>query len=420
MAESIKFDNSELVNATYIVRSAKADSFMRDIDSAPRIKDDGDTLVGFRIVPKRIIINGILSGSSASDLQTKMDTLKKLFAGKQKNLDITPNGGTLRRYVATCEKLDMNDRDFYHINHCPYTAEFLALEGVGKATATTEILNSTLTSNLSNTTTLTVGSADQKPIFSFTFTTAGSVAGVKIRNYNTSDDFDDSMIITSSFVNGDVLLINSDTKIVTKNGTEINYYGKFPRFIVGDNTIAITFSQIEIEKNAYVSAAGSTGIYDNFWLGQSFHVKHTDATYRSIKLKLSKQGSPPNALVVTIEGDSNGAPDGSPVATFTIPAASVGSPDHITTDNASNFTLNGNSRYWIVLKTTGGDGSNYYTAYDSSVNDDYANGNLAESTDSGVNWTNVYTEDLIFHLYFGGKGSGYSIPTVINYYPRYL
>lgn len=420
MADSILFDSTELVSATYVVRSAKADSFSRELDTMPRIKDDGETLIDSRIIPKSIIIRGVLVGSSASDLQSKIDTLKKVFAGKQKNLDITPNGGTLRRYIATCVKLDMNERDHYHIDFCPYTAEFLALEGVGKATATTEILNSALSADYSGTKTLTVGSTEQKPIFSFTFNTAGSIGGVKIRNFNTTEDFDESLIITNPFVNSDQLVIDFDAKTVLLNGAAIPYYGKFPKFIIGDNALRINFGQLTAESISVTGSSSNNLVHGNNWVAQSFYLRHTDATYRSIYAMVAKNGSPPNNLTVTIEGDNAGKPDGSALATFTITAASIAStPDFKTVDNASNFTLNANTRYWLVYKTTAGDVSNNYNIY-SSTTDTYAKGNKSESTDAGSNWTNDYTEDIKFSLLFGGKPAAFSVATVVNYYPRYL
>jgi hypothetical protein len=227
------------------------------------------------------------------------------------------------------------------------------------------------------------------------------------------------MIVNSAFADTDVLGINCDAKTVKKNGVDINYYGKFPKFIIGDNALVLTFSQILAEQNGAASSVPNN-VYDANWAAQSFRVKHTDSTYRSIKLMLGKEGSPPANLTVTIEGDDAGKPDGSAIATFTITAASLTqSINFITADNASNFSLTGNTKYWIVLKTTGGDNSNKYYVY-SEDSDTYANGNFATSPDSGANWTDDYTTDLVFYLYFGGKGSAYSIATIINYYPRYL
>jgi hypothetical protein len=126
-------------------------------------------------------------------------------------------------------------------------------------------------------------------------------------------------------------------------------------------------------------------------------------------------------LTITIEGDNNGAPDGTPIATFTVtPASLAAGTNFVTTDNAANFQLSGNTRYWVVFKTTGGDNSNKYGIHASTTNT-YAKGNFATSADSGSTWVNDFTKDIFFRLLFGGKASGaFSVATVINYYPRYL
>lgn len=424
MAESIQFNSTELIGSTYIVRNAKADSFVRELDTAPRTKDDGDILIDLKITPKIITINGVLSGSSASDLQTKINAMILLFAGKQKNLDITPNGGTLRRYVATCTKLDFSNRDFYHISHCPYSAEFMALEGIGKGTDAVNIYNYTnRTGTLFETLTLASGSADQKPIFQFTVKTIENVAGISIENVVSADSIDDTIIITGSFSNNDVIIINCDTKTVTQNGVAINYYGKFPRFIVGANSATIRFGYIIIEQNPYSMAGGGVTyetVYDTNWAAQVFMVKHSDSTYRSLGIEVAKIGSPANDLTVTIEGDDAGKPDGSAIATFTFAKADVGSIAQLSRNNASTFSLTANTKYWIVCKTTDGDGSNYYKVHKSAGGNLYTKGNSAISADSGSTWTNDFSTDLFFYLYFGGRGTTYSFDVLITYYPRFL
>ena len=417
MAESIKFDNTELINSTYVVRYARADSFNREIDSIPKAKDDGEIIVNTHLASKIITISGVLVGSSAADLQGKIDTLKKLLAGKEKNLDITPNGGTLRRYVATCRAVSMEERDFFHISHCPYVAEFLVSDGIGKKTSLTELYNNTLSGDYSATLSVADGSTDQKPIFNLVFTTAGGIAGVKVRNFDSPLTFDDYLIVTSAFVNIDTLEIDCENKTVKKNGVEVPYYGTFPRFVQGDNSVRINFGSLLAEDGIISGSYAERFIYDIYQRAQSFMVRHTDATYRKLQVYLTKDGTPPNALTITIEGDNNGEPDGTPIATFTCPAASVDSPVVLTA--AANFTLNANTRYWIVFKTTAGDGSNQYMVREVSGNL-YAKGNYATSDDSGATWTNNYSSDLAFALYFGGSQAAFSVATVINYYPRFL
>jgi len=423
---SVKYDSVELVNSTYNLEFARDQSAPpRDFSIVPYATDDGGIITFDRYGVKHIIVKGFISAATPAALQTAVDTFKELFSRRDKNLDLTPSGGVLRRYVANClsHTLPVNH---YNNTFLPYEAEFIVVESVGKATALTELLNSTLTANYNTAHTLTVGSAqEQKLRFTFYFTTTAAVAGIKIRTLAVDGVgaliYDTSMIITYAFANTEVLIVDCDAMTVLLNGTAINFYGTFPRAILGtDQTIIqITFTQIIIEQSTR-SSADAQYVYDTNWLAQSFMVNNTDATYRSISLFLDKTVAvPPNALVVTIEGDSGGEPDGSAVATFTIAEATVVGGE-VVADNASNFSLTGNTRYWIVFKTTAGDATHKYGIY-TEKSDSYPRGNFASTPDSGTTWTNDFDKDVWFKILLGGEVSGaYSIGTIINYYPRYL
>jgi len=107
---------------------------------------------------------------------------------------------------------------------------------------------------------------------------------------------------------------------------------------------------------------------------------------------------------------------------FSIIPASVTSHTTYTLYETANFSLTGNTKYWMVFKqeSDGGDINNsYFVEYYGT--DPYSKGNYASSVDSGTNWTNNFANDVYFKLYFGGRNLGdLSAPTVIDYIPRYL
>lgn len=358
---SVKFDNVELVNATYNLQYARDHSAPeREFTVVPYATDDGSVIVFSRYNVKYIRVKGFISAITPAALQTAVDAFKEIFGRKDKNLDIKPQGGSTRRYVANCVRHTLTG-DYYNNTFLPYEAEFLVVDGISKATALTSLLSASYSADTSGTFSLSVGSSpEQKLRFIFTFTTAAAVAGVKVRTYYDAapDLYDTSIIVTRNpFADAEVLTIDTGEKTVKVGSTDMDYYGAFPRAILGSGKTKyeIEFTQILSETNPYVAADASTkNVYGNNWEAQCFMVKHTDATYRSLKVGIKKAGTPPHALTIIIEGDSDGKPDGSAIATFTIPSASVTtSYQALTAHNASNFTLTGNTKYWIVFKITG-------------------------------------------------------------------
>ena len=104
----------------------------------PLAREDGEVLIAERYGKKMILLQGTLVAASQSALDTAIDAFKELFSRPEKNLDVSWEAGTLR-FVATCTRHDF-DRDHYHTNAVPWTAEFTVLSGEGKATATTDAL----------------------------------------------------------------------------------------------------------------------------------------------------------------------------------------------------------------------------------------------------------------------------------------
>ena len=424
---SVKYDSTELVNSTYHLQYAKDQSAPpREFTLVPYASEDGAIIVYDRYGVKHIIVKGFISAATPAALQIAVDSFKELFSRRNKNLDITPDGGVLRRYVANCASHTLTG-DYYNLTFLPYEADFIVVEGVGKATANTSIINQTLTTDYDDSSVLSIGSApEQKARFTFIFTTPAAMTGIKIRTYSTTYDFDTAIIVTATcgcaFGASKSLEIDCNAKTVKYDGTAINYYGTFPRAVIGSSgiNIAIDFAQIRIEYNRGGILNSDDEIFGADWIAQSFMVKHTDSSYRSLSLYLNKEGAPPNNLVVTIEGDNGGVPDGVAVATFNITAASITAPNFYTNDAAADFSLTGNTKYWIVAKTTAGDTDNNYRVYKYTSNN-YSKGNYATSDDSGTTWANDFDKDMDFTLYFGGKLSGaISVPTIIDYLPRYL
>lgn len=179
---------------------------------------------------KKITIAGSIIGSSQSDLDSRIDTFKSYFNGKNKNLDITYNG-TTRRYIATATAVSIKRSN--KALYADFTVEFVCPKPFGCATAATTAVNqSGRTLSAYNDTHTFLGTAPyQLPVITITYAAvAGGAAAVSFGNTANGQGI---MVTDQTWVAGDVLQIDCVNKTVKRNGTEIDFLGAFPEFAPG-------------------------------------------------------------------------------------------------------------------------------------------------------------------------------------------
>lgn len=419
---SVKFDSTELVNATYYLQYARHDSApVRDLTLMPLSNQDGSTLVAEKYGTKIITVKGHISAATAAALQTQVDTMKELFSGKEKNLDILPSGGITRRYVATCVSHTLT-QDFYNVTFLPYMAQFVVPSGAGLDTSVTAAKHNILVQLVSYSSNFTLAGSHprQYPIITITLSDSWTLAkGIEFALTNGSED---RIIITGDSTGlgltniiawnaTDVLIINTDTKKVTYEGVEVEFYRTMPEFLVGQNNFTITVGSI-IDESFTPGAVGSfRSIYGTSESAQSFSVTHGDSTYRTIQVYMRKTAlNPAGTLTLTIEGDDGGKPDGTPIATATVAAAAVNVTDGwVGNDAAAVFSLTANTRYWLRAVQTGAAGDvthMYMWGYKEGADATYRKGNISYTVDGGTNWTNDTDADHGFRIRFGNIDDG--------------
>ncbi len=422
MSDSIKFDSTEILNGTYLPRYIRHESAPpRELALMELAKENGAVLVSEKYGIKYITVVGKLTAVSRSALDTAIDAFKLLFSGKEKNLDISWEGGT-RRYVATCSRHNF-DRDHYHNLFIPWSAEFVVASGIGEATSETTLVNAaTFTPSSDYDQNLTfLGSARPQPRFTIKIVAGSTDAkGVQVKNGDTGE----KMIMTraTGFGAGKDFEFDCRLKTTKYDGTEQIFYGVFPKFVAGINNIEIKIGRIldqefdgEVYNNQYL-------IYDSNRATQSFTLPHGDATYQGIGLWLDKNGTPPTNLVVRIETDSNGAPSG------TLAHANshglIGAGDAVGAwyhEETQVFALSANTRYWLVLDSVGGSVSNCYLwAYNEGSVATYKRGNAAQGSGTPISWTDEPDKDMNFRLYYGGLAISTQTTVSVYYYKRYL
>jgi len=431
MAASIKYDNSEILSTTYIPRFVKHESAPdRIITSVPLAREDGEILIAERYGIKRIYLSGIITGATQAELEDNIDDFKELFSRPEKNLDIDWNGGTLR-YVASCSKHDF-DRDHFHLLFCPWTAEFTVLSGEGKNTSTTKPLDEhpvTVTTPGADSFSM-LGSKPAKPVITLKGSNwASSIKGVEYKNVDTGE----KIVVTrnKSWGTTDSIIINCLLKKVTDNlaasaYTEGNFYGVFPKFQIGTNNILITAGGIvnQMSADTIAGVAGGVVMDDdaNKRAYQSFIVPYRDETFKGIVLCLEKTGSPGGNMTVRIETDNGNEPSGvlaDANATFTITPGSVGVRAYVTKYSANLWTLEANTKYWIVISAAGTSAGNSYDVGYSEIAA-YPNGKGASSSDGGVTIVDIPNGDLLFKILYGGEPAAASAKHTVEYTKTYL
>lgn len=426
MPASIKFDTTEILNTTYIPRFIKHESATeRFLNTLELAREDGSILISDKRGKKIIALQGILTASTETLLETAIDTFKELFARQQKNLDISWEGTGTRRYVATCLSHSF-DRDHFHQLFVPWTAEFVVLSGIGEAISEDTIVNAdTFTANYKTKAITLAGSAEPKIRFSIAIDSPNNtIKGVELQN---TDNGERIIVPSASSLEGKTVEVDTRLKTTKIDGVAVPYYGVFPRFAVGANNIKIFCGDIIDQQFAPSTIDSNYSIYGSYKVAQGFKIPYSNTTYRSIWLELSYNGNPSVAMKVRIETDNNGEPSGSLVnanATGTISKPEMTGGIARTWYQImfnGEFSLSANTQYWIVCEpySVGLDVSNNYAwYYESGVNATYKLG-IAGFYDAG--WTLYPNDNMKFKLCFGGTyDSTWTQTYSIYQYKRFL
>jgi len=395
---SIKFDNTELVNTTYVPRFVKHESSPeRESVLLPITRQNGSVRVSSRYSTKTIQLQGILTGTSQANLEANIDAFKELFSRIDKNLDIDWNG-TTRRYVATCQKHEF-DRDHFHMLFVPWTAEFIVPSGIGKNTSETSLYDVSAITDSSTQITLTfLGSSQPKPVFTINMTTVGSAQVIQLLNNDTGE----YMKIDGPFTNGDEVIVDCLNLTVKKNTVSIPFRGVFPNFYKGANDFYFNIigAGSNVDQDQPYENGSRNVNYDygtgSPWAAQSF-VPTESGYIDKITMVVDKTGTPGGYMNFLIYDDNNGQ-HGQPGTAlsangYQIAAADVGakaSVDAIWVSGTKPFLIAG-KKYWIALnpnQETGTDTSNNFSWYFSDYISDYPAGKAMFRASSSGTWYN--------------------------------
>ncbi len=184
---------------------------------------------------KRIRLEGAIKGSSQSDLDTRIDTFKGYFRGKDKNLDIN-YAGTTRRYIATANAISVNRVG--GLLYATFEIDFVCTEPFGRETSLTTLFTQTGYTSASLVATPTVaGNAPiQLPVITITINSITGVGDfIQLSNNNNNQEI---LLYGLGIEDGDVIIVDSINQEVTIDGDPVDYNGSFIELVPGAASIA--------------------------------------------------------------------------------------------------------------------------------------------------------------------------------------
>lgn len=254
----IVFNGYGLQNTAIITSNISMSAPSRELNLSESPSNDGEIYNSSFVRSKLITLTGRIFESSPQSLENQIDAFKKSVMAPNRNLDITPVvGGVKRRYKATLQNPNsiFAGRQGSDISTVPFNLQFLAHEGVGKDI---DYKNDTfLITSLAHTTSIWSSGTWNSPLWLIlNFTTVLGVTSVKIENLSTKEAIE----ITVDLSDGDILQIDGIEKNVEKNGETQDYDGYFPGLAPGENIFEITTT------GTLVSSISATAKHKDYYL----------------------------------------------------------------------------------------------------------------------------------------------------------
>lgn len=195
---------------------------------------NGGGFDGYKIKPKRLIVEGVLTADSASDLESAIDQMKYTLLQSQKTLTYTKQNGVVLQTIASCTNITIK-RLPYHITYVPVSIEFTILSPFLYGVNVTEVTNYGNTSNFSGTCTVIKWDYEAYPVCYITYNSASSCTSLSL------DIGGAEITINKTFSNGDIIIIDSKNKLVTVNSVSgQDYEGEFQTLPLGDVPYSVT------------------------------------------------------------------------------------------------------------------------------------------------------------------------------------
>lgn len=240
MSSSITFNSYDLQTSNIITEKIfHTSSPDNDLSSEQSMRRDGSFLMSNYWTRKVIIATGHIIGSSVSDLDSRIDTLKKNLVGENLALDIGYNGGT-RRYRATVRDVKI-EREHFNTYWCPFSIEFVCTDAFGKDTSSVTVTQDGNTTTPFSKVFTVDGSFGPRPLINFLFVEGTAATSLTVRNRDSDGVIVEGaeLTVSQNFTDGAGLAIDCENMTVVLDGVDSDFSGVFPVFQSGYNRIQV-------------------------------------------------------------------------------------------------------------------------------------------------------------------------------------
>lgn len=224
----------------------------RDLVGGNVPRGDGQYLTADYFREYVIEAEGIVKCSTAALLDAQLDTVRKNLRHREGSLDYIDANGTVKRFTVTMDGYEdlFAERQRYHITICPWKARFKCKTPFGKARTYSSVSLLGLYASPTNQTVINTGTYKAQPIITLIFTAVSGLSALGVKNVTTGEQLD---LASPTAAVGDVFIINSETKQVTKNGVAHDYSGAFPSLDVSTNILQLTATATSFAADTTVS-----------------------------------------------------------------------------------------------------------------------------------------------------------------------
>ena len=230
--KNITYNGYDLQTTDIVMTGLEYQSIDKNLSMARISTTDINKFIESYVANKRIVYSGYIKGSSASDAENKLDTLKQnVVLNNVANLDIEYSGGT-RRYKCVCQNVELEEETpALDVKNIKITFE--TVEPLGLDTFTNTINYLTETANPINKNITFSGTYFTLPTYTITVSSQSNLNSISIKSVQTNQE----IVIQKTYAINDIIEIDTRNKTVKYNGSVSDYTGIFPLVNQGNNDL---------------------------------------------------------------------------------------------------------------------------------------------------------------------------------------